>query len=178
MIILTILFVSRFELVAQTLASEPQASYQELTNVANVSETLPPTVHNDRSYRANERPDAMYSPLNNVQYTPQSLSLTSQQSGYASLGGGAAQLLGGTAGQTHKTEMGSNIVFHSTSILLPTTQAEETDLAQVATPEEPLMQKVGWDGPPADPFLPVGEVPWIGILLLTGIYALCRRLSI
>lgn len=172
MIILTILFVSRFELVAQTLASEPQASYQDLR-----TELKGTAAHGEATYKVCERPAAMYSPLKNVQYTPQSLLLTTQQSGYASHGGGSAQHWSSAGGKTKETEMSSNIVFHSTSILLPATQAEEADLAQ-ATPEEPLMQKVGWDGPPADPFLPVGEVPWIGMLLLTGIYVLCRRLSI
>lgn len=164
---------------AQSMAVEPQATYVEptviLTEPHRATEAIRPAA--PVVYKAT-RPTNSYSPLKDVNYTPQKLYVPSQQEGYASYGGGNAGTVLMGEGRTATRVITPTPAFHSTSILLPAVNREDKQLAQTTTAEEPLMQRViGGPGGvyPADPFFPVGNTPYLLLTLLAAIYTFIRK---
>ena len=163
---------------AQNMAVEPKATYAQptvvLTEPHRAAEALRPATQ--VVYKAT-RPINSYSPLKDVNYTPQKLYAPSQQEGYASYGGGNIGFAPSNVTSVTSRVNGSTQGFHSTSILLPIGDEEEKQLAKNTTAEEPLMQRVSWGpgGMPADPFLPVGNTPWLLMTLLAAIYIFFRK---
>lgn len=165
---------------AQSMAVEPKAMYAEptvvLTEPHRAAEALRPAAPVE--YKAT-RPTNSYSPLKDVNYSPQKLYAPSQQEGYASYGGGNIGFAPSNVTSVTSRVNGSIQGFHSTSILLPIGDKEEKQLAKNTTAEESLMQRVGWGpGPgdmPADPFLPVGNTPYLLLTLLAAIYIFFRK---
>lgn len=163
---------------AQGMAVEPKAMYAEptvvLTEPHRAAEALRPAT--PVVYRA-ERVTNSYSPLKDVNYSPQKLYAPSQQEGYASYGGGNIGFAPSNVTSVTSRVNGSTQGFHSTSILLPIGDKEEKQLAKNPNAEEPLMQRVSWGpgGMPADPFLPVGNTPYLLLTLLAAIYTFFRK---
>ncbi|MBO5961212.1 MAG: hypothetical protein J6P99_05180 [Paludibacteraceae bacterium] len=182
-IILVMLTMAVMAMNAQSMAVQPQPTYTEPAVVVNEPNrageslrTATPVV-----YRAT-RPAANFSPLNELNYTPQKLYAPSQQKGYVSYGGGNAGAVASGVGSAPARVNVATQTFHSTSILLPTPDKDDKQLAQTTTAEQPLMQRAwgpGGNGHPLEPMpdaeVPVGNTPWLLMTLLAAIYIFFRK---